>query len=382
MSASTEHHDDHGHIQLEYQPALPLRNGKVFMWLFLSTEIMFFAALIGTYVVIRFGAPPGTWPSPQDMHLVETIGAFNTFVLICSSVTIVLALEAAKKSRSGPAKLWLAATLVLGTVFLLVKMYEYNSKFSHGIFPRQPRSLIHEKADLQYAAAVRETVTNKMTELDPEADKERYEFCQTLLDGVVRWAEVKAARSDSGVAANAALNNLALSIYPPHDAHGADFSRVKQELSDLKGELEQERQDLLAEQAQGTDEPESERAREINARLATLEPELALVAAREKALPELEKAEHGINQMIHHEGGFRPWLILPMMIPSGNMWASTYFLMTGFHAIHVLVGLIVFAILMPVRFTAANAGIIENIGLYWHFVDLVWIFLFPLLYLF
>ena len=37
----------HGHIQLEYQPALPLRNGKLFMWLFLSTEIMFFAALIG-----------------------------------------------------------------------------------------------------------------------------------------------------------------------------------------------------------------------------------------------------------------------------------------------------------------------------------------------
>ncbi len=91
-------HDDHGHghLQLEYQPALPLPRGKVFLWLFLSTEIMFFAALIGVYVVIRFGAPPGTWPSPHDVHLVEPIGAINTFVLICSSVTIVLALEAAK----------------------------------------------------------------------------------------------------------------------------------------------------------------------------------------------------------------------------------------------------------------------------------------------
>ena len=73
---------------------------------------------------------------------------------------------------------------------------------------------------------------------------------------------------------------------------------------------------------------------------------------------------------------------LPIMIPSGNMWASTYFLLTGFHALHVLVGLIVFALLMFPRLDSSRADTIENTGLYWHFVDLVWIFLFPLLYLF
>jgi cytochrome c oxidase subunit 3 len=86
-----------------------------------------------------------------------------------------------------------------------------------------------------------------------------------------------------------------------------------------------------------------------------------------------------------HEVGLNavePWLRLPMKIPSGNMWASTYFLMTGFHAIHVLVGLFVFALLLPLRLGASRANLLENIGLYWHFVDLVWIFLFPLLYLF
>ena len=71
-----------------------------------------------------------------------------------------------------------------------------------------------------------------------------------------------------------------------------------------------------------------------------------------------------------------------MVIPGGNMWASTYFLLTGFHAIHVLVGLIVFAILLLYPLGPKRAGMIENAGLYWHFVDLVWIFLFPLLYLF
>jgi cytochrome c oxidase subunit 3 len=76
------------------------------------------------------------------------------------------------------------------------------------------------------------------------------------------------------------------------------------------------------------------------------------------------------------------WLYLPMMIPSGNMWASSYFLLTGFHAIHVIVGLIAFVLIIPMRLDSRKAYDIENTGLYWHFVDLVWIFLFPLLYLF
>jgi cytochrome c oxidase subunit III len=76
------------------------------------------------------------------------------------------------------------------------------------------------------------------------------------------------------------------------------------------------------------------------------------------------------------------WLELPIMIPGGNLWASTYFLVTGFHALHVLVGLIAFILLCTTTLGVAKAGTIENVGLYWHFVDLVWIFLFPLLYLF
>ena len=70
------------------------------------------------------------------------------------------------------------------------------------------------------------------------------------------------------------------------------------------------------------------------------------------------------------------------MIPGGNMWVSTYFLLTGFHALHVIVGLIAFVILCRMTLGQAKANLIENVGLYWHFVDLVWIFLFPLLYLF
>lgn len=67
------------------------------------------------------------------------------------------------------------------------------------------------------------------------------------------------------------------------------------------------------------------------------------------------------------------------------MWASTYFCLTGFHALHVLGGMVTFAIILLIgamgKLTKAHAGLIENTGLYWHFVDLVWIFLFPMLYL-
>jgi cytochrome c oxidase subunit 3 len=67
----------------------------------------------------------------------------------------------------------------------------------------------------------------------------------------------------------------------------------------------------------------------------------------------------------------------------GNLFASSYFLMTGFHAIHVVVGMILFGVIL-MQGTKLNeqwSDFVENSGLYWHFVDLVWIFLFPLLYI-
>ncbi|HTN77691.1 MAG TPA: cytochrome c oxidase subunit 3, partial [Pirellulaceae bacterium] len=116
----------------------------------------------------------------------------------------------------------------------------------------------------------------------------------------------------------------------------------------------------------------------------------ATLAGRIAIIPKF--LEGGEYHSQHHEGdagghevglnATETWMRLPMKIPSGNMWASTYFLMTGFHAIHVLVGLFVFALALPMQLDAKRAGFLEATGLYWHFVDLVWIFLFPILYLF
>ncbi len=317
MTASTVsiHHDHghggHGHVHLQYQPGLPLTRGKLIMWLFLSTEIMFFAALLGSYVVLRFGA--AIWPKPHHVHLSEPIGAFNTFVLICSSVTIVLALEAARANKTGLAKAWMVLTLLLGALFLGVKGYEYQAKFSHGIYPMTPRSLIHERPDLYYGSAVRArlgepAIIDKLKELDDTP-------AQNL--------------SAAEVEARDTLKKVREAVAAP-DQQAFDMAWVADKVMPLPGEG-----------AHGGG----------------------------------HGAGHGLNDAF-------PWLRLPIVIPGGNMWASTYFLLTGFHAIHVLVGLIVFVVLLTFRLDRKRAGMIENAGLYWHFVDLVWIFLFPLLYLF
>ena len=71
------------------------------------------------------------------------------------------------------------------------------------------------------------------------------------------------------------------------------------------------------------------------------------------------------------------------LYPDTNVFYGCYFLMTGFHGIHVLIGviLLIWCAFYVKRFNPQNYAPVENLALYWHFVDLVWIFLFPIVYL-
>ncbi|HVC98405.1 MAG TPA: cytochrome c oxidase subunit 3 [Pirellulales bacterium] len=364
----------HGHPpKLVYQPALPITNGKLFMWLFLSTEIMFFAALIGVYIVIRFGAQ--VWPATHQVHISEPIGAFNTFVLICSSVSIVLSLEAAKSHQAPMARLWLAVTLVLGGVFLGVKAYEYGAKFEHGMYPWYPRSRIFERPDVYFGSAVRTRAAELRGQLDApnspllaglKSDKELQERLDSMKETTQYAGYLKALNEESQEPAGSPGEQGA----PEAEEKEADAANEKAAANDPDAEF---KADLKAWIELTFSHPAANDAeRDIDERgLARLAAEIFPLPA-----PGVESHAEGLNDRFH-------WLKMPIVIPGGNMWASTYFLMTGFHALHVLIGLIAFVIMIfRMPFTAAKAGVIENIGLYWHFVDLVWIFLFPLLYLF
>ncbi len=385
-----------GHVHLQYQPALPLPNGKVCLWLFLSTEIMFFAGLIGTYIVLRFGS--NRWPQPHDVHIEEFLGAINTFFLICSSLSIVLCYEATRANKSGQAKIWLLATLLLGCVFLGIKGVEYRGKFVHGIYPQKPRSLIYEKPNLYYASAVRLKIQDVREQLITDTDEEgnvseqtqaRIDFCDAVTSGVVRWAEVRGAQARTTAERHEALNGLADAIYPVHGSHERLIATLDRESQRLPGELQQletRQSELIAKQAALTEKGQEgiDELATVLAELDRLPDEIKLTRDRIAGIAFLREDvnSHGLNHRIRDDSGAWPWMVLPVMIPGGNMWASTYFLMTGFHAIHVLVGLIFFVLAIPKTLDAKMANYIENIGLYWHFVDLVWIFLFPLLYLF
>jgi heme/copper-type cytochrome/quinol oxidase subunit 3 len=103
---------------------------KVGMWVFLCSEVMFFAGLIGSYVVLRFGASDA-WGAPGEVLNVP-VTAVNTFILICSSVTMVKAFAAAEAGDQRGIRMFLLATTLLGATFLGVQAFEYTELVRHG----------------------------------------------------------------------------------------------------------------------------------------------------------------------------------------------------------------------------------------------------------
>jgi cytochrome c oxidase subunit 3 len=103
------------------------------MWVFLVTEILFFGAVFCAYIVYRNHYP--TVFVNGSHHLDVVLGAFNTVVLIASSLTMAMAVHSAKIDAQKRLAQYLVATMFLGLVFLGVKAYEYTHKFHEGLFP-------------------------------------------------------------------------------------------------------------------------------------------------------------------------------------------------------------------------------------------------------
>jgi heme/copper-type cytochrome/quinol oxidase subunit 3 len=115
---------------VEERPDTGLANGKLGIWLFLASEVMLFGALFSTYIVLRVGATE--WPHGE---LNIPLGAINTVILICSSVTMVLAWASLKMHEWGKHRLYLVVTVVLAAVFLVNKYFEYAAHFASGEVP-------------------------------------------------------------------------------------------------------------------------------------------------------------------------------------------------------------------------------------------------------
>jgi cytochrome c oxidase subunit 3 len=248
-----------------------LYNAKVGIWLFLASEVMLFGALFSSYILLRVGAAPGTWPHGW---LNIPVGTLNTLVLISSSVTVVMAWASLKMNQFSRFKLFQGLTILCALTFVGIKSYEYHDKFTH------------------------------------------YEVI--LKDGRIADGHIV--------------------------EKGPDFIV-------LSGHYVSEREELM-------------------------HPAGHPVQHSELKIPFADIARTAKDELRMQNYG--PW---------HNTYLAIYFTLTGLHALHVIGGALVIGYLWgpgskmwktdPERFTNR----IEISGLFWHFVDLVWIFLFPVLYL-
>jgi len=110
-----------------------LTYGKLGTWLFLASEVMLFGALFSTLILLRVGSE--YWPHGWEKLNVK-LATLNTVFLITSSVTMVLAYAAIKAGEIGKFKLFMWATIGLGSAFLVVKYFEYSHKIHLGILPK------------------------------------------------------------------------------------------------------------------------------------------------------------------------------------------------------------------------------------------------------
>ncbi len=113
-------------------PVTGVTNSKLGIWLFIASEIMLFGGLFSAYILLRNGVPD--WPHGAS-HLNVPLATINTLILISSSVTMVMAWAAVKENNPSSYKKNMGLTVALGALFLVIKGYEYASKFQHHHYP-------------------------------------------------------------------------------------------------------------------------------------------------------------------------------------------------------------------------------------------------------
>ncbi len=306
------------------RPDTGLYSAKLGIWLFLASEVMLFGGLFSAYIFLRLGAEPGYWPKGL---LNVPVGTLNTAVLIGSSVTVVFAWASLKMREFMKYRFYMAITILCGIFFLCVKLtYEWPAKFDHfGVFIKQSS-----------AAKYEEFLGNDF--LKEKNEEPRWEVTGHIL------------RAPKGSPYGAVAEHNA-----EHFSHGAGHGL---HLPGGEGDYVIQLDAINA-------KPNSE----DNLRPAFWPRPLSSKTAVIRA-EDVESAS--------------------TFVPRHSTYFATYFLITGLHGLHVLGGLVVFLYLwLPFKGGATLyksnpehlANRVEIAGLFWHFVDLVWIFVFPIFYL-
>ncbi|MDF2759705.1 MAG: cytochrome c oxidase subunit [Thermomicrobiales bacterium] len=127
--AGHDSHDGHGHS--DHPPtSTGLNSRKMLMWLFLTSDCMFFGTLIATYMTYRTRSIElGMPPYPNEIFDIPYTSV-SAFVLLMSSLTMVLALAAIQRGNHRGLRIWLSATALLGAIFVGGQFFEFT-EFTH-----------------------------------------------------------------------------------------------------------------------------------------------------------------------------------------------------------------------------------------------------------
>ena len=354
-------------------PEQQFSTSKLGLWLFLATEILMFGGLFCAYAVYRYNHPEVyLWAH----HALDAKwGMINTIVLLASSFTMAWGVRAAQLNQRGLLQIMLVLTFVGGVLFMCIKAVEYDAKWKHYLFPGILNGLNTENVKLEGDAAERKAKTISYVEShmggghgdgdhrDAEHSEGHAGESKSHGDSAPTNTENAGGVSQGGAphVADNAPNPEAKAA--PQVAAGANHDQVATS-QPVKTEGAYSEMGHVG----GID------ANAGTADVATVLPPTFAPGGINRAAD--AKASHQSKTYAQMEPTDREQL---------NTFFSIYFMMTGLHGIHVVVGmgLMVWLFMKNAAgafsseyFTPVDLG-----GLYWHLVDLIWIFLFPLLYL-
>jgi len=429
-----DHGHGHGHgspfVQHHYDDAQhQFDAGKLGIWLFLAQEVLFFSALFVAYILYRFHHPEIF--SYAHKYLDVKFGAINTAVLIFSSLTAAWAVRCAQLNQRRGLILCLAATIACACAFLGIKYIEYSHKVhEHILFGRYfdpcvssgGRELLTRnnlcagsKSTVVWDAGAGTATAGCFNDIDQEPRKEgvqancrvkEYTLAETTkkvkeqqkdrtgalligADGKPMMVEVEktdvietfarniATQCPEEAAAHEPEAGGAEAAEHPHAARAVPCWRTAYQPAVCKKGVgilveygDHVEREAIRIKAECKPSPKAVDAGDLLAdREQPLELGRPLIQPRHQRTAHEQHEEEALGPPPEHT----------------NMFFTIYFAMTGLHGIHVLFGVAVFTWLLiravKGQFTPDYFGPIDYAALYWHIVDLIWIFLFPLLYL-
>lgn len=315
--------------------------GKLMMWFFIMSDALTFSGFLAAYGFSRFKFIE-TWPLADEvfnhfpfMHGVDApmyYVALMTFILIFSSVTMVLAVDAGHQMKKNKVVVYMFLTIVGGLIFVGSQAWEWKNfiKGQYGAIETTGGSLLQfvDKDGKRVALADFAATLHEERSQLKRSDATWFMSESSLPSYSV--AEVQA-----GFKAHPELLIRTEVIYEG-SAEEAKNSTINHDLSKVK---------------------------------------FKTVLTREESELRLAQAAHVVEgaNLIRNEYG-------------NKLFADFFFFITGFHGFHVFSGVIIniiifFNVLLGTYERRGSYEMVEKVGLYWHFVDLVWVFVFTVFYL-